>query len=331
MIPVPEDIQKQLARAYGADQLVHFGGGHEGSDGIVYAYPFDGDGWARRRLLKVMAIPAAEQERGLFCLEERLRFMRAVGEQGAPVVYPQLSPQMRLYETASTADHLFVGYSMEIAPGKTPNSNCWDPAFFRRWGRLIGSLHRLSRLLPRWEASIFPATGEQVLTWKEEWQGFGNWCKDEEVGERWREIGKMLETLPIERASFGFIHNDPHIWNLLDDGQQITLLDFDVANHHWFVTDISIACQSVLFDISGGMQRPLEYPDKLKSFLGYFREGYEQEHSLAEEWWQRLDLFIAYRRILLFIAMYDWICSKPDLFASWKRMILAQPVLLGEM
>jgi hypothetical protein len=28
------------------------------------------------------------------------------------------------------------------------------------------------------------------------------------------------------------------MWNMLADGERITLLDFDVANHHWFVNDI---------------------------------------------------------------------------------------------
>ena len=71
------------------------------------------------------------------------------------------------------------------------------------------------------------------------------------------QIGRLLEDLPRTRDCFGFVHNDPHIFNLLADGDAITLLDFDVANHHWFVSDIAIACQSVLFSISGGMERPV--------------------------------------------------------------------------
>jgi hypothetical protein len=39
----------------------------------------------------------------------------------------------------------------------------------------------------------------------------------------------------------------------------------------------------------------------------------------------RPELFIAYRRILLFIAMYESVAAKPAWRESWKRMILDQP------
>ena len=135
--------------------------------------------------------------------------------------------------------------------------------------------------------------------------------------------------MPRTREDFGFVHNDPHIFNLLADGDEITLLDFDVANHHWFVSDIAIACQSILFSISGGMERPVSDRAKLLGFLDCFMEGYEREHHLAPEWLDRLDLFIAYRRILLFTAMYGWIQSKPEVLDSWKQMILSQPEMVG--
>jgi len=46
---------------------------------------------------------------------------------------------------------------------------------------------------------------------------------------------------------------------------------------------------------------------------------------------ERLDLFIAYRRILLFTAMQGWLQTKPDLRSSWKQMILSQPELVGNI
>jgi amicoumacin kinase len=327
MIPVPKTVAASLARSFGitAAELSHFGGGREDSDGIVYAYPFG----ATRRLLKVMAIPAEGQRRGLLCLEERLRFMRFCGENGASIAFPLFSPQGRLYEMFASEAHLWVGYAMDMAPGKTPKVDDWNPAFFRNWGQAIGRLHRLARQYPSWEASTDPDTGEAFLTWREEWEGFHQWCQDEEVRQKWTEIGRLLESLPRTRESFGFVHNDPHIYNLLADGDEITLLDFDVANYHWFVSDVAIACQSVLFSISGGMERPVSDRMKLLAFLACFMEGYEREHLLAPEWLDWLDLFIAYRRILLFIAMRGWLQSKPEVLSSWKQMILSQPEVVG--
>ncbi len=327
MIPVPQPVLESLGGAFGTTSadLRRFGGGSESSDGVVYAYAHRD----ARRLLKIMALPAEDQRRGLFCLDERLRFMRFLGENGAPIAFPRSSPGGKLYETCAFESHLWVGYCMDVAPGKSMRNDAWDEAFFRDWGQTVGMLHRLARQYPSWKSSVDPDSGQEILTWREEWDIFYNWCQDEDVKLKWVEIRQQLEALPITREVYGFIHNDPHVENLLVDGERITLLDFDVANHHWFVNDIAIACQSVLFSQCGGMERPVKDREKLHRFLGSFVEGYEREHRLAAEWLNRLDLFIAYRRILLFTVMHGWICSKPDMHDAWKQMILSSPEVAG--
>ncbi len=329
MIPVPLAILKQFAALYGTESthLVHFGGGRDDSDGVLYAYPYQD----RRRLLKIMALSAENPRLALLHLEERLRFMEFLGEKGAPVVFPQLSPQGNLYESLLDVSHTWVGYCMELVPGRSMRFNTWKPDFFRRWGRLIGRLHRLAQEYPSWQSCLDPQTGAEFLTWREEWQGFYQWCPDEEVKQKWAEIGQRLESFPIARNVYGFIHNDPHLMNLLIQGRRLTLLDFDVANHHWFINDIAIACQSTLFAMTGGMERPLQDRAKLLEFLALFMAGYRQENDLPAEWLDHLDTFIAYRRILLFTVMHGWIQSQPAQYASWKKMILTQPELAGAL
>jgi Ser/Thr protein kinase RdoA (MazF antagonist) len=329
VIPVPQSVLEWLAGSIGTTSasLSHFAGGREDNDGVIYAYPYKNG----RRLLKIMALPAQEQRSGLFRLEERLRFMRFLGENGAPIAFPLPSLQGNLYETHLSDSHLWVSYSMDIAPGKTFKPTAWDKRFFHNWGQTIGMLHRLARQYPSWKASIDPLTGEGCLTWREEWQGFYDWCQDDDVRSKWAEIREQLEALPMTREVYGFIHNDPHIWNLLVDGDRITVLDFDVANHHWFVNDIAIACQSVLFALAGGIDRPLHDRKKLLAFLDTFLTGYARESPLPAEWFDRLDTFIAYRRILLFIVMHGWIRSEPDRHTLWKGMILSQPSVVGTL
>ncbi|MBN1247994.1 MAG: phosphotransferase [Anaerolineae bacterium] len=329
MIPVPAPIQADLAQQFGVepDALRHFGGGDASSDGIVCAYPHE----QGRRLLKIMAIPLDNPRRGRLALEERLRFMHYLGEHGATVAYPQLSPKGHLYETAAGTAHLWVAYRMDPAPGEAISEHAWDPTFFHRWGQVIGRLHRLARDYPSWRAAVDPDTGESFLTWENEWQRFYEWCPDNDVKEQWLALKVELDLLPVERASFGFIHNDPHIWNLRADGDRITILDFDVANHHWFMTDIAIACQNILIFHSGGLNGPIRDREKLLAFLDAFLQGYEREHSLATTWLNRLDLFIAYRRILLYIAMQDWVSSQPDLARTWKRLIVDRPCVAGKV
>jgi Ser/Thr protein kinase RdoA (MazF antagonist) len=307
------------------DDLQYFKGGREESDGVIYTYPYQNS----LRLLKVMAMPRDAQGTALFVLDERLNFAHFLGDHGARIAHPQRSPQDRLYETISHGQHLWVAYTMNVAPGRVMSPQTFDPDFFRAWGQTIGLLHRLARQYPSWQGSVDPETGGRLLTWRREWEGFYDWCQDDEVRGQWAAIKDELEALPVTRDAFGFIHNDPHLWNLLVDGARITLLDFDVANHHWFLTDVAIACQSVLFAQSGGLDRPLHNRDRLLGFLEHFLTGYEREHQLSSAWLNRLDLFIAYRRVLLFIAMYEGVKANPGAHTAWKRMILTEPPLLG--
>ena len=328
MIPVPPPALEALAQLFEikASWMYHFAGGHESSDGVVYAFPYQGT----RHLLKIMAVPASEQRKGLLCLEERLKFVRFLGDHGAPIVFPEFSPQGNLYETFLFDSILWIAYSMALAPGKPQPEKSWDPRFFQNWGQTIGTMHRLAGHYPSWRSAVDPESGDTFLNWKEEWQSFYDWCGDDDVKEKWVEIRQKLDKLPIARDSFGFIHNDPHIWNVLDDGKRVTLLDFDVANHHWFVNDIAIACQNILIFHSGGMSQPVHHRDKLLEFLRLFLEGYRREHDLSPTWLNHLDLFFAYRRILLFVVMNDWIRSQPELQLTWKNMIMSVPEIVGE-
>ncbi len=121
-----------------------FGGGHEESDGIVYAYPCAG----RRLLLKIMAIPTQGRRAGIFCLDERLRFVRFLGENGARIVFPSVRRRETYMRLSSFEAHTWVGYGMEIAPGKSMPETTWDPEIFRNWGQAIGGLHRLAGNIP---------------------------------------------------------------------------------------------------------------------------------------------------------------------------------------
>jgi len=326
MIAVPDTTLQALAAAFEIDAatLTHFGGGREDSDGVVYAYPWHSD----RHLIKIMAFPEVEQRRSLFSFEERLRFMRFLGENRAPVVFPISSPRGRLYETHTGDGHLWVAYCMEIAVGKSLPFHTWDETLFQNWGRAVGRMHHLAGQYPSWEASIYPENGQPQLTWREEWEWFYQACPAEAIKQKWLELRERMNALPHSRDDFGFVHNDPHLANLVAEGDQVTMLDFDVANHHWFASDIAIASQSILFSHSGGMERPLHQPEKLHAFLRCFLAGYAREHHLAPFWLEQLDLFIAYRRILLFTVMQGWLQTQPETLASWRDMILSQPPLL---
>lgn len=327
MIPIPDAIRAHLAARFAADpaRMARLGGGGEESDGVVFTFP-DGD---TTRLLKILALP--DDGSALACFEERLRFTRFLGERGAPVVFSLPSLSGALYEVVRGDGRVWTAYRMDIAPGRVRGNNEWDEPFFTRWGRAVGMTHRLTRSFPAWDAPLDPATGTRLLTWEAEWAGFDSMCEDEAVRREWRAIRGELEQLPRGPELFGFVHNDPHLQNVMDDGARLTLLDFDVASQHWFASDIAVASQSVLFAHSGGFERRLQDGERLRRFLGCFLEGYAREHEPSAELLARLDLFIAYRRILLFVVFQGHLAANPAARESWARMILDRPEIVGKI
>jgi amicoumacin kinase len=325
MNPVPEDILSSLAAAFGTaiPSLTYLGGGREDSDGIAYTYPH-GD---ESHVLKIMAMRSDDPD-NLLRLEERLKFMHFMGQRGLQVVHPLALPAGDLYATQPDGSLLYLAYTYRKVEGETARGVKWSDDMLQAWGRTVGALHRHTQDYPTWQHSP-TGEGRTLLGWREEWQGFYEWCKDEAVKARWESIRDRLEALPVHRACFGFIHNDPHAENILVTPSGIVLLDFDVANYHWFATDISIALQTVLFAASGGMERPVTDPAPMRHFLEIFMQGYAQENTLDPFWLAQLDLFIAYRRILLFTVLQEWLATEPEKHAQWKQMILDEPPVVG--
>lgn len=324
LVPVSVEALRYFCAVYDIDhhKLTQLGNLHTGGDGVVYTYDRACGQW----ILKVMAVPDTQPD-GLSRIEARARFAHYLSTHQVPVVHPDLSPAGRMLETFTGAGHTFVAYIMKKAPGRIIRSQNWDDALLHKLGRIIGRMHAAAKQYPDWIYPFPAAAHENIPGWQLEWQSFYTWCKDDAVKERWIAIRERLEQLPIDRSSFGFIHNDPHSHNMLVDGANITVLDFDVANCHWFATDIAIATQSILFELSGGLDRPLIDPAPLQQFLTHFKAGYHEENALASEWWTELDLFISYRRILLFIVLYDQLVKNAVALAKWKQMIMTEPQL----
>ncbi|WP_187355293.1 phosphotransferase enzyme family protein [Paenibacillus tengchongensis] len=321
MIQIADASLAALANRFGTrmDDLTYVGGGKEESDGVLYAYRDPGA--SADMVLKILAIPKADEARAFKEIDERTRFVYFLGEQGMEITHPVLNRNGNLLETLEADGHILTAYTMHRIAGNTPKREERTKDFYIKYGQTVGKLHRLTQSYPKWKGNAPDGDGE-VLNWRDEWSFFYNWCKDEEVKQGWQEVRKELERLPVTRESFGFIHNDPHIENIMLDGSgNVILIDFDVANYHWFANDIAIASQFLLFSPAGGMSGPFQDFGAFKSFYQHFMDGYERENHLDALFLARLELFINYRRLLMYTISQGWLESHPEQQTSWKKMI----------
>ncbi len=323
MKEIPVEILDGLARSYGtaASELVYFQGGHAWSDGVLYEYPTEEGSY----ILKIMEMPEAEVEDRLQTMKGRLEFVRFFGDRGIPIVYPEPSVQGGLYAVEQGPDQTVVAYTYRKREGKPlfkhPREEHED--LFALWGKTMGRMHAAAAEYPVWQTLPGDPEG-MLLGWENEWRFFDSFCKDDEVREQWRALKRQLDELPQERDGFGFTHNDLHIENLLFSQGEITVLDFDVACPHWFACDLAIALYSIFtYAANGTLERPPADPQWLKKVAARFLEEYESEYPLAPYWRQRLNLFLHYRRMLLFtIFSPELIRQDSERHEEWRSRIL---------
>lgn len=320
-IVIPDYVLAKMAQAYGCrlDQLTYFAGGTDGSDGILYRYEDEGQG----KLLKLMIIPDTEPL-GVERTMERVRFTHYLAERGVPTIYPRPSINGELVERLTDGDRRYIAYTMDQING-TPfakiNPDRLDH-YIVQWGKTIGLLHVCTQGYDSPDARL-------QLNWQREMDSFRDWCQDEQVRAIWEELRQELSRYTPTRESYGMIHNDPHPWNTMLVDDRVALLDFDVANQHWFMTDIAIAIFHGLAWHTGGINLPPKDKDFPRRLLEHWLTGYQQHHQLSREWLDRLELFMRYRRILTFIVFYQGLQKQPETLQHWRNCILTEAPIMA--
>lgn len=325
MKKVPETVLNQLVGAYRRDDpiLTYFQGGHDWSDGVLYEYEQEG----RPHILKVKELPAEQTRDMLKALDARLSFVRFLGDRGIDIVHPERTLEGSLYTQAEEGDRAYVGYSYRKREGvpifSIPGEE--HEALFGRWGETLGRMHAAAKEYPVWHRLPDDPEGN-ILGWEQEWGGFHTWCKDDEVKASWRKLKTRLEALPIERSGHGFTHNDLHLENLLVHRGNVTVLDFDVSNPHWFACDLSVAIYSLFtYAAHGKLEHPPVDSDKLKRLYRSLIRGYESANRLDAFWFDRMNLFLQYRRMLLFIVFFEDLSRRNPAFCeTWRNRILEE-------
>ena len=302
---LPQRLLDFIRDAYRPDDdPIYFAGGHEWSDGTVYSYNKD----KKPRLLKILMLSGADQ---LAAARERLDFIDFLATNGIDTIYPVHSANNNLVEFCD-CDNGYIMFSWDKALGE--HIQGLDPIdlklFYSKWGKLVGSIHRLTQKYPRYlQSACQNSKGQALISFDSEWSYFDGMMRDDAMREAWRLQRQRMEELSPSRASFGFIHNDPHPGNILRDKERLVLIDFDVANYHWFLTDIAICIYSEYSRCNFHSSFRHRSPDLPELFLKPFLKGYQRENDINPIHLDQIELFLNYRRFLMYCVFYDQIHS----------------------
>ncbi len=319
---IPYPIVHKLCSCYGNISLpLYYAGGHSWSDGVIYRFHRQ----SQEVLIKIMEY---EQGNGsLYAVKKRIEFLKYLSAAKADVIQPIHSDNSRILESVIINDKLYIAYAWEMVKGEPIIiSHPKDRTdFYYNWGKVLGKMHRLAKGYPDWlhSQSVDNQNNPQI-SWESEWNYFYNRIPDERVKQTWQQIKDILESVPKTRDNFGFIHNDAHPNNILVQNKQLILIDFDVANFHWFILDIAIC----VFSEYSRCEFHSPYKDQIpmlnELFLIPFMSGYESENTLADDNFQHFDIFLLYRKVIMFAVFYDEIKKNaPDYLSQMISEIVS--------
>ena len=202
-------------------------------------------------------------------------------------------------------DTLLIATLMDYIDGANPDGNELqeNKELVYEWGKLTGKMHKAAKEYPVWKNSC---ENDGRYGFENEIDSFIKMSPNDDIRRKWEDIRERLKALLINRETYGFIHNDNHQMNIITAKQDIAVIDFDCAECHFFINDILLPVQGLLFDVTGGMMSPIYNMEVLKEFYSHFLRGYRTENQIDQFWLEQLGLFLEYRRLLLYTVMQGW-------------------------
>jgi len=300
----PSQAAIELAARYGVDleTLASFGAFESE---VVHGTRPDGP-----IVLKIFNAARRTQDQ----VHAELDWLRSLRAENLPVVEPVPSLAGRWIEPVTddqgTATH---GAAYRRASGAHVPYAEWRPELIERFGNLIGHLHRHTR-------TNVP-TGPLRPTWRE-------LDALDEAQEAYADDPEMLAAIEDVRPAFqavgkglgenGLIHADAHAWNVLIDGDDLTLVDFDDAVMGPYLYDLAVVLYYAV------ATRPKEDPAaSAAAFLTPFLRGFDAVVERPQGSAEDVATLLAMRRTDLAIAVHTHLPKEKwddDIRAAAERL-----------
>jgi Ser/Thr protein kinase RdoA (MazF antagonist) len=241
-----------------------------------------------RRFLRF--IEATERSRA--AIEDEMFLLKGVSATGVIVPVPILSAQGRVTETIDTPWGKFHAVVFPALEGVQVEVDDIDTTGLRDWGRALGRLHAVMEALP-----CCPSRP----TWRDHLTAIQRSLPSDSstLQAEYRYIASWLADLPTTAKTYGIIHGDFELDNLIWHDGVAGILDFDDSAVMWYAADVAFAVRDLFSaDVDLDDQR-------FQAFVG----GYRESRPLSEESLAQAPTFLRFARLL----QYARLCRALDL------------------
>jgi Ser/Thr protein kinase RdoA (MazF antagonist) len=257
---------------------------------------------------------------------EALRAARIV-ETAPPIAAANGETVLTLSSPAGHAPRHAVAFA--FLPGKEPDPAGDIAAWFTKLGELTARMHAHAKAWPRpagfqrktWDVPAMVGPDAHWGPWR---AGIGLTERGAAVIER--ALARVTNTLGAYGTSpdrFGLIHADLRLANLLVDGEQLRVIDFDDCGFSWFLYDFAAAISFI------------EHEPIIPALRAAWVEGYRAAAPLSAEDDALLPSFVMLRRVMLtaWLASHAEVPLAQSIGASYTQgtIALAEAYLAGRL
>ena len=227
-------------------------------------------------------------ERSAATIQAELAFLQHLAACGVPVARPIHSLSGRMVESIATPLGVFHAAVFERLLGWQFDIDELTPAQFTRWGSALGTLHQA--------AAGYVGTGRPTI--HDHLRLVAEQLPDHEDAARHMLtlLERQVTELPSGEQTFGLIHYDFELDNLLWNDQRVGIVDFDDCAGYWFAADIAFALRDLFDDQAARI-------DIADARLQAFVAGYRELRSLTEDDLRQLPLFLRMHNLVSFAKL----------------------------
>jgi Ser/Thr protein kinase RdoA (MazF antagonist) len=238
---------------------------------------------------------AAASERSRQAIEAEMAVLESVARAGITIASPVESKHGNAIETVDTAWGRFHAVAFTALEGEQHEFDELTELGFARWGETLGRLHAATSALTNIPAR--PSWSDHVAFIKSYMP-----ADSPSLQAEYAEIVAAISAVPATQKTYGLIHGDFELDNLVWNRTHMGLLDFDDCARLWFAADIAFALRD-LFEEGADTSDP-----RFRAFAA----GYRTSFPLSEEHIGYVPLFLRFAHLF----SYARIARSVDLIAG---------------
>lgn len=231
---------------------------------------------------------ADASERSREAIEVEVAIVEAVARAGLTIAMPVASRHGNVIETVDTAWGTFHAVVFTALEGEQHEVGDLAESGFRQWGETLGQLHAAT--------SAFALA---LMAGRPTWHDHVAFIRDQlpydspGLHAEYTELVDAISALPTTQETYGLVHGDFELDNLVWGGAHVSILDFDDCSRLWYMADIAFALRD-LFDAGADTNDP-----RFQAFV----EGYRTFFALSEENIGHVPLFLRFAHLFNYARM----------------------------